>query len=188
MRELIRSLNPRPGASFAKDEANYVIPDVVVRKVRSQWIGVAQRGGDAQAAPQPHLRRHPDAQPRVVEPAARRAAAGSEVADPQRAAALRDHPARGAGDRRAAAPLLRARRGRDAADGAARDRRHARPARVDDLARDDAEVHADAARHLRAQVFLRQPRRHRHRRRGLGHRDPRADQAAGRGREPASRR
>jgi len=37
MRELIRSLNPRPGASFSKDEANYVIPDVVVRKVRNQW-------------------------------------------------------------------------------------------------------------------------------------------------------
>jgi RNA polymerase sigma-54 factor len=37
VRELIRSLNPRPGSSFAKDEANYVIPDVVVRKVRNQW-------------------------------------------------------------------------------------------------------------------------------------------------------
>ncbi len=37
MRELIRSLNPRPGSSFAKDEANYVVPDVVVRKVRNQW-------------------------------------------------------------------------------------------------------------------------------------------------------
>jgi len=37
VRELIRSLNPRPGASFAKDEANYVVPDVVVRKVRNQW-------------------------------------------------------------------------------------------------------------------------------------------------------
>ncbi len=35
--ELIRSLNPRPGSSFAKDEANYVIPDVVVRKVRNTW-------------------------------------------------------------------------------------------------------------------------------------------------------
>ncbi len=38
MRELIRSLNPRPGASFAREEANYVIPDVVVRKVRNQWV------------------------------------------------------------------------------------------------------------------------------------------------------
>ncbi len=37
VRELIRSLNPRPGASFSKDEANYVVPDVVVRKVRNQW-------------------------------------------------------------------------------------------------------------------------------------------------------
>jgi RNA polymerase sigma-54 factor len=37
VRELIRSLNPRPGSAFAKDEANYVIPDVVVRKVRNTW-------------------------------------------------------------------------------------------------------------------------------------------------------
>ncbi|NDP43286.1 MAG: RNA polymerase factor sigma-54 [Aromatoleum sp.] len=38
VRSLITSLNPRPGASFAKTEANYVIPDVVVRKVRGHWI------------------------------------------------------------------------------------------------------------------------------------------------------
>jgi RNA polymerase sigma-54 factor len=38
VRELVRSLNPRPGASFAKTEANYVVPDVVVRKVRGQWV------------------------------------------------------------------------------------------------------------------------------------------------------
>jgi len=37
VRGLITSLNPRPGASFAKSEANYVIPDVVVRKVRGKW-------------------------------------------------------------------------------------------------------------------------------------------------------
>jgi RNA polymerase sigma-54 factor len=34
---LIRALNPRPGAAFAKIEARYVIPDVVVRKVRNAW-------------------------------------------------------------------------------------------------------------------------------------------------------
>jgi RNA polymerase sigma-54 factor len=34
---LIRALNPRPGAAFAKVEARYVIPDVVVRKVRNAW-------------------------------------------------------------------------------------------------------------------------------------------------------
>jgi RNA polymerase sigma-54 factor len=37
IRELIRTLNPRPGAAFAKTEANYVVPDVVVRKVRGHW-------------------------------------------------------------------------------------------------------------------------------------------------------
>ena len=34
---LIQSLNPRPGASFAKVEARYVIPDVSVKKVRNVW-------------------------------------------------------------------------------------------------------------------------------------------------------
>src|SRR5918992_5561747 len=34
---LIQSLNPRPGASFAKVEARYVIPDVIVRKTRNVW-------------------------------------------------------------------------------------------------------------------------------------------------------
>jgi RNA polymerase sigma-54 factor len=38
VRDLIRSLSPRPGASFSKAEANYVIPDVVVRKIRNQWV------------------------------------------------------------------------------------------------------------------------------------------------------
>ena len=37
VRDLIRSLNPRPGAAFAKAEANYVIPDVIVRKIRGRW-------------------------------------------------------------------------------------------------------------------------------------------------------
>jgi RNA polymerase sigma-54 factor len=34
---LIRGLNPRPGAAFAKVEARYVIPDVVVRKAKGVW-------------------------------------------------------------------------------------------------------------------------------------------------------
>jgi RNA polymerase sigma-54 factor len=34
---LILGLNPRPGAAFAPVEARYVVPDVVVRKVRSVW-------------------------------------------------------------------------------------------------------------------------------------------------------
>jgi RNA polymerase sigma-54 factor len=34
---LIRGLNPHPGASFARIEARYVIPDVIVRKVKGVW-------------------------------------------------------------------------------------------------------------------------------------------------------
>jgi RNA polymerase sigma-54 factor len=34
---LIRGLNPRPGACFARVEARYVVPDVIVRKVRNVW-------------------------------------------------------------------------------------------------------------------------------------------------------
>jgi RNA polymerase sigma-54 factor len=37
VRSLITSLNPRPGAEFSRTEANYVIPDVVVRKIRGKW-------------------------------------------------------------------------------------------------------------------------------------------------------
>jgi RNA polymerase sigma-54 factor len=34
---LIRGLNPRPGAAFARIETRYVVPDVVVRKVKGIW-------------------------------------------------------------------------------------------------------------------------------------------------------
>jgi RNA polymerase sigma-54 factor len=35
--KLIRALNPRPGAAFARVEARYVIPDVIVRKHKNVW-------------------------------------------------------------------------------------------------------------------------------------------------------
>jgi len=38
VRALVMSLNPRPGAAFAKSEANFVIPDVIVKKVRGKWM------------------------------------------------------------------------------------------------------------------------------------------------------
>lgn len=37
LRSLITSLDPRPGARFAPVSAQYVVPDVVVRKVKGQW-------------------------------------------------------------------------------------------------------------------------------------------------------
>jgi len=35
--QFILSLNPRPGAEFARIEARYVVPDVTVRKLRNVW-------------------------------------------------------------------------------------------------------------------------------------------------------
>jgi len=35
--QLIRSLNPRPGATFARVETRYVVPDVFVRKLKGVW-------------------------------------------------------------------------------------------------------------------------------------------------------
>ncbi|MDR0440682.1 MAG: RNA polymerase factor sigma-54 [Candidatus Accumulibacter sp.] len=35
---LIRSLNPRPGAEYAALDTRYITPDVVVRKLRGQWV------------------------------------------------------------------------------------------------------------------------------------------------------
>lgn len=38
LRQLITSLNPRPGAAFAPLDARYVVPDVFVKKVKGLWI------------------------------------------------------------------------------------------------------------------------------------------------------
>ena len=35
--QMIQALNPRPGSAFAKVEARYVIPDVIVKKTRNVW-------------------------------------------------------------------------------------------------------------------------------------------------------
>jgi len=37
-RSLIRSLDPKPGQRFGAQEARYVVPDVIVRKVRDRWV------------------------------------------------------------------------------------------------------------------------------------------------------
>jgi RNA polymerase sigma-54 factor len=37
-RALIRTLDPKPGHRFGSPEARYVVPDVVVRKVRDRWV------------------------------------------------------------------------------------------------------------------------------------------------------
>ena len=38
LRQLVTSLNPRPGAAFSPLDARYVVPDVFVKKVKGLWI------------------------------------------------------------------------------------------------------------------------------------------------------
>jgi RNA polymerase sigma-54 factor len=38
IQKLIMSLNPRPGSAFAGEEARYIVPDVVVKKVKGVWL------------------------------------------------------------------------------------------------------------------------------------------------------
>jgi RNA polymerase sigma-54 factor len=39
-RGLIRSLDPRPGHRFGPQEARYVVPDVIVKKLRDRWVAI----------------------------------------------------------------------------------------------------------------------------------------------------
>jgi RNA polymerase sigma-54 factor len=39
-RSLIRSLDPRPGHRFGPQEARYVVPDVIVKKLRDRWVAI----------------------------------------------------------------------------------------------------------------------------------------------------
>ena len=38
VQKLIQSLNPRPGASYAAVETRYIVPDVIVKKVKNVWV------------------------------------------------------------------------------------------------------------------------------------------------------
>ena len=160
---LIVSLEPKPGPAVLARRGEHRRPRRHRAEVRPRLEGGAQPRRDAQAAHQRPLRQRdpPAARRRARQRAQRRrrrpqlAAAGGALVRQEHPAALRHHPARLAGDRRAAEELLHPRRDRDEAAGAARDRRRARPARVDDLARHHRQVHVDAVRHLRAQVLLR---------------------------------
>lgn len=38
VQKLITGLNPRPGSNFSPDDTRYIIPDVIVRKVKGVWV------------------------------------------------------------------------------------------------------------------------------------------------------
>lgn len=43
-RALIRTLDPKPGHRFGAPEARYVIPDVIVKKMRERWVAMINPG------------------------------------------------------------------------------------------------------------------------------------------------
>ncbi len=47
---VIRQCNPHPGAAFASDTSDYVVPDVIVKRTRAGWQVTAEPGRDAAAA------------------------------------------------------------------------------------------------------------------------------------------
>jgi RNA polymerase sigma-54 factor len=89
---------PGPGAQFSQADTRYVVPDVVVRKVRNAWTVASTptpcRGCASTSLYAQILRRQPRCQRLPVQPPA-----GGPLADQERAAALRHHPARLASDR-----------------------------------------------------------------------------------------
>jgi RNA polymerase sigma-54 factor len=44
VQKLILSLNPRPGREFAVEETRFVVPDVIVRKVKGVWVAALNPG------------------------------------------------------------------------------------------------------------------------------------------------
>lgn len=52
-RALILELNPRPGASFGRDETHYVVPDVFIKKVKGMWLATL----NAEAMPKLRINR-----------------------------------------------------------------------------------------------------------------------------------
>lgn len=49
---LIRTLNPKPGLRFAREQAQHIVPDVIVRKIKGRWLV------DTNPAVMPHARLH----------------------------------------------------------------------------------------------------------------------------------
>ena len=177
-----------PGAAIQPTTAEYVVPDVFVRK--HDGAGSSK----STAASPPRLRvnqayaemlaRQRRAR-RPAHAAAGGALAGAQPGDPQR------HAAEGRQvHRRAPDGVSRAWRRGHETDGPAGRRRSRRNARIDDFPGHHQQIHAHAARRVRASLFLLQPGRRRRRHRAVldGHprQDPQADRAGEPG-QPAER-
>jgi RNA polymerase sigma-54 factor len=104
--ELVQSLNPRPGSQIESSEAEYVVPDVIVRKDNERWLVELNQEVGAAPAGQPAVRRlraprrHQRRQHLHAQPVAGSALVHQEPAKPQRNPDESGHP-----DRRAPARL-----------------------------------------------------------------------------------
>ena len=56
--EFIRTLDPRPGRMYNREQTRLIEPDVVFRQARRRVGGLDERGGPAQPAAQPALPAH----------------------------------------------------------------------------------------------------------------------------------
>ncbi len=96
---LVRSCHPRPGATVSAGSAEYVVPDVFVRRTDARLGGRDQCRDAAARAPQPELRQPHRAQRQPRQHA--RAAAGGALAAQEPGDPPRDAHQGGALDRRA---------------------------------------------------------------------------------------
>ena len=171
---LIVSLNPRPGAEYATADTRYIIHDVEVRKVKGQWT--VRLNTDAM----PRLRIN-----RVYADILRRNrnASSKDMATQLQEARWLIKNVQQRFDtilRVSQAIVERQRHFFDHGDVAMRPlvlREIAEEVGLHEstVSRVTTQKYMFTARHLRTEIFFRQPRRHRHRRRMLGHRHSRAD-------------
>ena len=183
-RTLIRSLNPKPGLRYGPDDTHYVVPDVVVNKVRGRWIA----GINPAVLPRIRINRA------YADIAGSRASGGVQMSRQLQEARwlIRNMEQRFVTIQRVADAIVAKQRnffeyGEVAMKplGLKHIATELGAARVDGVPGDERQVHVDATRRLRVQAVLLPPARDRERRRMLGDGDPRADEGAGREREPA---
>ena len=181
-RALIRSLDPRPGHRFGAQEARYVVPDVIVKKMRDRWVAVINPA----SLPRVRLNRA------YAEAIQNKNASNQSLARHLQEARwlLRSIEQRFATIQRVADAIVARQRGffeygEVEAPHAEIDRRRARPARVNRVPRHQQQVHGDAARPVRVQALLLQAPRHRERRRRVRHRGACGDEGADRRRGSA---
>jgi RNA polymerase sigma-54 factor len=154
IRSLVLTLDPKPGRQFGEGDVRYIVPDVVVRKVGGRWIAALNR----EAMPRLRINKmYAD----ILQ--ASRENGGKHLAGQLQEARWLIKNVQQRFD-----TILRVTQ--SIVDRQKNFFEHG--------ARHHAEVHAHAARHLRAQVLLRQPRIHRHGGRLFRDRHPCAHQAA----------